>query len=109
MSKKNTQVTPLPDDESLPRISLILPYELKMKNETTFNQLLTMRADESEKELLREFPEEKVSPVIEKLRNLIKEIHCPANGKSIGIFVSPVTEKVYYFSPTQLDNYTGQR
>ena len=97
----------IPDDEkSLPRISLIVPFDPKMRNQTGLFNLLTAAADKTESELLVNYPEEKVKPVINKLRCLVKSMAGVPREKSIGIFVSPLAEKVYYFTPTSLSkNY----
>jgi hypothetical protein len=86
------------DEESLPRISLIIPYDQKMRSQSGLFDLLTAAADKTEKELMINYPEERVIPVIKKLRILIKGMVCRNHEKSIGIFVSPLTEKVYYFT-----------
>ncbi len=85
--------------ESLPRISLVLPFESKMNKQDELFDLLTSEADKIEKELLRKYSQEKTLPLMKKLRRLIANIHS-ANNKSIGIFVSTALEKVYYFTPT---------
>jgi hypothetical protein len=85
--------------EALPRISLILPFEPKMNKPSQLLNLLTAEADKIEKELIKNYPEETLLPLINKLHRIINTIHCPAN-KSIGIFVSAFADKVYYFTPT---------
>ena len=88
------------DEESLPRISLIIPYDPKMTSQPGLFNLLTAAADNSEKELMINYPEERVTPVIKKLRSLIKSVVCGHHEMSIGIFVSPLTKKVFYFTPS---------
>jgi hypothetical protein len=89
-------------EECAPRISIIIPYDRKSnKPETIFNNL-SLEADKIEKELMKRYPEEKASPVIDKLRHLIQGISPGKEGESMGIFVSPCTEKIYYFTPTDL-------
>ena len=103
--KKRTITKATSDEiEAMPRISLIIPYEGKMKNEKFFHNLLISKAAEIEEELLNDFTEEIATDLITKLRNTIKTVH-QTHGKSIGIFVSPVAEKVYYFSPSRLEDY----
>ena len=102
MKNKKGDATILNEEESLPRISLIIPYNSKMKTQPGLFNLLTAAADKTEKELMISYPEERVIPVIRKLRCLIKSIACSTSEKSIGIFVSPLTEKVYYFTPATL-------
>jgi len=97
----------MPDDsESLPRISLILPFEPKMNNKSELLKMLTSAADKIEKELMKNYAEKKAMPVMIKLRHLIKDFHYQSHNKSIAFFVSPLTEKVYYFTYTNgLKNY----
>jgi len=87
--------------ESQPRVSLILPFELKMNQEKGLFDLLTLSADKIEKELRLRYSEERTMPVIKKLRHLIAGIHCQPNNQNIGIFVSPFIEKVYFFTGTR--------
>ena len=92
-------------NSNTPRISIILTYELKMRNKEVLLGMLSARAERAEKQLLREFSEESVLPVICKLRNVIQTIQCPIHEKNIAIFISPYTEKVYYFTPSHLEKY----
>lgn len=99
--KSHKEVAEMPDEKhSFPRVSLILPFELKMTKEPCLFDLLTVAADKAEKELNTQYPKERVIPVIIKLRKLISGIQCRQDKKSMCIFVSPLTEKVYYFTPT---------
>jgi hypothetical protein len=92
------------DEQSQPAISLILPYDSKMKKQPDLFDFMTNEADKIEKELLIKYPKEKVVPVVNKLRHLIKEMKCRSDGKTVGIFVSPFAEKIYYFTPSHLDD-----
>ncbi|HEU5365614.1 MAG TPA: hypothetical protein VFU62_08785 [Hanamia sp.] len=87
--------------ESQPRVSLILPFELKMNHEKSLFDLLTVSADKIEKELQVSYSDERTMPVMKKLRHLIAGIHCQPNNQSIAILVSPLTEKVYFFTATR--------
>ena len=87
-----------------PCISVIVPYQSKLKVKKVLEDFLSMRAEIEEKELLKSFPPGMVSEVIRKFRKMIPTIDCPRNGKTIGIFVSPFAEKVYYFSPSHLED-----
>jgi hypothetical protein len=91
--------------QAKPRITVIIPYKWKMKNKTYLDSLLRLKADETEKELLNDYPRETVLPLVNKLRNIIKSVRCPGEGKTIAIFISPSSEKVYYFSPSHLEDY----
>lgn len=88
--------------ESIPRISLIISFDPKMRTQSGLLNLLTVAADKAEKELMINYQKEKIIPIIEKLRRLITSLVCMQHEKSIGIFVSPFMEKVYYF--TQADS-----
>ena len=87
-------------EESLPRVSLIIPYEPKMKKKSELFDLLSAAADKIEKDLMKNYPEERAMPVIKKLRHLIEGVSPVKKEKSIGIFVSPMAEKVYFFTAT---------
>lgn len=91
--------------QATPRITLIIPYEGKLKNQTYLDSLLRKKADKIEKELLSEYPSETVLPLVNKLRNVMKKVQYADEGKTIGIFVSPWAEKVYYFSPSHLEDF----
>lgn len=87
--------------ESQARVSLVLPFELKMNQEKSLFDLLTLSADKIEKELRVNYSDERTTPVMKKLRRLIAGIRCRPNNQSIAIFVSPLTEKVYFFTGTR--------
>jgi hypothetical protein len=36
---------------------------------------------------------------------MIESVRCPGKGKTLAIFISPFAEKVYYFSPSHLEDY----
>lgn len=88
-----------------PCITLIIPYESKLKNKTHLDSLLSVKADETEKELLNEYPMETVLPLLTKLRITLKKVRCAGKGKTIAVFVSPSAEKVCYFSPSHLEDF----
>lgn len=91
----------VPDDQqNFPRVSLIIPFDSRMKKQPGLFNLLTTAADKTEKQLLVNYSKERVVPVIKKLRNLIKSMTCKSDQKTIGIFVSPHVEKLYYFTPS---------
>ncbi len=78
-----------------------------MKIKSVLDNKLTDAANKIEMELLQKYPLEKVSPVLKKLRDLIKHVIYNPQSRSIAIFVSPVGEKVYYFthSDRRRDDY----
>jgi hypothetical protein len=92
--------------KSLPLISLVFPFEVKMNQQLSLTKMLTLSADDEEKKLGTEYPKEMVAPVIKKLRHLIAGILCRKGNMSMYLLVSAASENVYYFSPTkQLSNY----
>ena len=105
---KNFQMKSLKKDlempnaaHSFPQISLVFPFELKMNQELSLTDMLTLAADKEEKKLTSKYPEERVEPVMKKLRHLIAGIHCRQDNMSLCLLVSPLTEKVFYFTPTK--------
>jgi len=68
-----------------------------MKDPAVLENILAHRAKEAEAELLKQYPEEMVTPVILKLRNVMKGIKNHAH-QSFAIFVCPVSEKITYFT-----------
>jgi len=81
-------------------IETLLPFESKLNKKTELGCTLTAAADKIERDLMASYPEEKVTPVVKKLRTIIKDFNYKGHNKSIAIFVSPLIEKVYYFTNT---------
>lgn len=79
-----------------PAVSIILPFEPKMKQKETLAYNLKMVADKVERELAENYPDEIGVLVMQKLRTLIRGINFSTYKKSIAIYVSPVFEKVLY-------------
>lgn len=99
--KDNIDYSEMPNVEaSVPRVSLIIPFEAKMKKQPELFNLLSATTDKIERELMKGYPEERALPVIKKLRHLMEGISSVQEGKSIGIFVSPMVEKLYFFTAT---------
>lgn len=93
------------EEKKSPRISVVLPYHAKMKEKSGLQDLLLKEADKAETELLCHFSKDEVGPLISKLRSLVPAVTCPAEGKSLAIFISDSAEKIYYYSPSRLDKY----
>lgn len=99
--KKSIDYSVIPNfEECLPRITLIIPYNIRRKKKSELNAWLAVEADKIEKDLMQNCPKEKTAPIIKKLRHLIERDLSGRPGKNIGIFVSPSIEEVYYYSPT---------
>lgn len=79
-----------------PCISLIMPFEPKMGLKADLAHKLKMASDKIENELMANYPDDKVKPVLKKLKTVINELNYNTHKKSIAIFVSPLIEKVYY-------------
>lgn len=84
--------------EDFPSISLVLPFEPKMNNEDHLKKMLIREAQKIEEDILQKYPAKAVEPLIQKLHEIIAKVTYKPN-KGIGIFVSPVAEKLYFFSP----------
>lgn len=80
----------------LPAISMILPFEPKISVKSELEYRLKMAFNKVEKELMNNYPPEKASPIINRLRHLIHELNFNTHKKSIAIFLSPMVEKVFY-------------
>ena len=80
----------------LPGVSVIMPFEPKMMLKGELEHRLKLAYKKVEKELRANYTEEKAEPVLAKLHSLIRGLDYGTYKKSIGIFVSPLVEKVYY-------------
>lgn len=89
-------------EECLPRISIIIPYSPRINSQSELNQCLTLEVDKIENDLNDYYSIEKSTVIIKKLRKLIKGVIWRRDGKNLGIFMSPCSENVYYFTPTDL-------
>jgi hypothetical protein len=109
INKNGYEESSIPED--LPFISIIIPFEPKMNIKSGFDTIINDAAAKTEKELLKSYPESKATPVIEKMRHALLNLDIQKHKRqSIGIFVSPLLEKVYYFNyhtPREDINYPG--
>jgi hypothetical protein len=80
----------------LPAISIILPFEPMMSSKSELGLKLKLALGQVESHLMARYPSEKAMPALFKLNRVIDNINYNTHKKSIAIFVSPVTEKVYY-------------
>ena len=100
--KKSIDYSVMPGfEECLPRITLIVSYSSRRKSQAELSKLLSLEADKIEKDLVKNYCSEKTIPIIKRLRHLIEGISLKDDGKSIGIFISPCSENVYYFKATE--------
>lgn len=79
-----------------PAISIITPLltPAELNNDVFYS--LKIAVDKVEKELRQNYPENKITAVIQKLKSVVKTIKVNTAKKSVAIFVSPVFEKVVY-------------
>jgi len=109
INKNAFEESAIPDD--FPFISILIPFEPKMNIPAGFYSVIMEAAAKTEKELLQNYPERKAAPVIQKMNQLLQNLDPEKHKKqSIGIFVSPLLEKVYYFNyhtPPDEINYPG--
>ena len=80
----------------MPAVSIILPFEPKMSLKTEVAQRLKLTLQKVEAKLNADYPPEKSLPVIEKLRRMIHALNYNTHKRSIAIFASPLSEKVFY-------------
>jgi len=79
-----------------PAVSVILPFEPKMSLKAELTRSLKIAADKVEREVMKDYPEEVGQLVMQKLRNIIRNLNYNTHKKSIAIYVSPVFEKILY-------------
>jgi hypothetical protein len=79
-----------------PAISIVMPFEPKMRTKTELAYSLQMAVDKVEQQLVENYPDEIVMLVMQKLRALIKGLNFSTYKKSIAVYVSPVFEKLLY-------------
>jgi hypothetical protein len=80
----------------LPCVSLIMPFEPKMALKSDLDHKLKLAFQKVRKQLNANYSDEQAGPVLTKLQMLIHTLDYSTYKKSIGIFVSPLVEKVYY-------------
>ena len=86
-----------------PRYSILIPFCPSMGNLKLLFNLLKTAVDKAEKEILIRYSKEQGFPLIKGLRELIKGIKPVRNEKTLAIFVSEFSKKIYYFTPTKRD------
>ena len=80
----------------MPSVSIILPFEPKMTAKKDLESRLQAAADKVEKDLTNTYPPEQYKPVTDRLKVLVKNVDFNTYKQSIALFVSPLTEKIYY-------------
>lgn len=82
-------------EKSLLAVSILLPVQTTItRNQLEYRlKLLELKVEE---QLLNHYPEKQTAPVITKLKHVIGNLDYRTHKKGIAIFVSTVSEKVYY-------------
>jgi len=80
----------------LPAVSIIHPFEPMMSSKSELEFKLKQAVGKVESKLIEDYPVDKAWPVLLRLNLLIHNLNYNTQKKSVVIFVSPVTEKVYY-------------
>jgi hypothetical protein len=57
--------------------------------------------EKTEADLLKKYSKEEAVPLIDVLREVIQDIKCSPNEKTLAIMISPFGRKIYYFTPTK--------
>lgn len=79
-----------------PSVSIILPFDVKVNAHKELSHSLKVAADKVEQELNNNYPAEMSELLMNKLRQLIRDVKIDTKGKSMALFVSPIFQKVYY-------------
>jgi hypothetical protein len=87
--------------KDIPHISLIIPFEPAMAHPRTLLKIMSAAAEKNEIDLLKKYSEEEAMPLINVLREVIQDIKCSPNEKTLAIMISPFGRKIYYFIPTK--------
>jgi hypothetical protein len=82
--------------QNMPAVSIILPFEAKMSLKNELQYALKLTLAEVERTLMREFSADLALPVLNKLQHAMQNLNYNTHKKSVAIFVSPGTEKVFY-------------
>ncbi|MEO7044888.1 MAG: hypothetical protein ABI091_06240 [Ferruginibacter sp.] len=87
--------------EDTPSVSLIIRFEPAMANPRGLSMILSAAAEKAEKDLMKKYSREQVTQLINGLREIIQEIQCSPNEKTLAILVSQFAKRVYYFTPSK--------
>lgn len=82
----------------LPAVSIIMPFDPKMKSKALLNNSLKMATSKVEWELHENYEGDMAELLIEKLKAILSNLNFSTHTISIAIYVSPVFEKVLYLN-----------
>ncbi|HTI92401.1 MAG TPA: hypothetical protein VL727_17525 [Puia sp.] len=80
----------------LPEVSIILPFEPVISSKSELQQRLKKTVERVESELKANYSDDKATPVLIKLKNLVQSLNFYTRRSALAIFVSPTMGKVYY-------------
>lgn len=83
---------------NLPSVSVILPFEPKMKSKRELVLALQSALDKVERKIFDKFSVDMALLVLQKLKSIITHLDFNTHKKSVAIYVSPVFEKVLYLN-----------
>lgn len=86
------------DQYRFPFVSIFTGFDPKMGNKNKIRLSLIKAADIAASELRDKFPGEMSVLVLQKLKNIIRDLDYSTHKKSLAIFVSPIFEKTFYFN-----------
>lgn len=83
-----------------PSVSIIMPFETKVSEVRELTCRLDLAVKKVADELLAQYPEKRVSPILDKLKHLVINLDYHSQKQSIALYVSPLVEKVFYLNFT---------
>lgn len=86
--------------DDFPHVSLLIPFSPAMTKQPGLGKLLASAVDKAERDLMINYSPDRTNPVIKKLRHLIQNVKISRNEQTLALFVSPSSEKIYYFTPS---------
>ena len=89
------QEVPITVPKMLPSVSIVLSVDSGWNDFVNTRKRLKSMMDEAEEQLLENYPAEKVTPVMDKLRHLAEGISFGATQRGLAIYASLTDEKVY--------------
>ena len=63
-------------------------------------KLLVSAADKMECELMIKYPKEQSVLLVKRLRDVIQDVKCSTDEKTLAIFVSLIAKRISYFTPS---------
>ncbi|KYP14542.1 hypothetical protein [Flavihumibacter sp. CACIAM 22H1] len=79
-----------------PAVSIVLAFDPKMAAKEELSETLKNTCDQVEKSLLRQYPPELALFLLQRLKNIFRQLNFGTHKRSIAIFLSPVFEKLLY-------------